>query len=69
MLLIGNNNHHAQYLMNEKQVTTVSKEKDLRVVILSDLKPFSHYSQVVKTVINYWTLSHVPLKKNLRRLH
>ena len=49
MLHIGNRNVQANYTMNGKQLAKVEQEKDLGVVISSDLKPSKQCSEVVKT--------------------
>ena len=49
VLHIGSNNDRAQYKMNGHILEAVSKEKDLGIMISSDLKPGQHCSEVVKT--------------------
>ena len=49
VLHIGNRNVQANYTMNGKQLAKVEQEKDLGVVISSDLKPSKQCSEVVKT--------------------
>ena len=49
VLHIGNRNVQANYMMNGKQLAKVEQEKDLGVVISSDLKPSKQCSEVVKT--------------------
>ena len=49
VLHIGNRNVQANYTMNGKQLVKVEQEKDLGVVISSDLKPSKQCSEVVKT--------------------
>ena len=49
VLHIGNRNVQASYTMNGKQLAKVEQEKDLGVVISSDLKPSKQCSEVVKT--------------------
>ena len=49
VLHIGSNNDHVQYSMNGQQLSTVSKEKDLGIIISNDLKPSQHCSEVFKT--------------------
>ena len=50
VLHIGNRNVQANYTMNGKQLAKFEQEKDLGVVISSDLKPSKQCSEVVKTV-------------------
>ncbi len=45
----GNNNHPVQYLMSVRQPPSGNKEKDLRILIINDLKSSPHCSEVVKT--------------------
>ena len=49
VLHIGSHNDHVQYSMNGQQLSAVNKEKDLGVIISSDLKPSQHCTEVVKT--------------------
>ena len=49
VLHIGNRTVQANYTMNGKQLAKVEQEKDLGVVISSDLKPSKQCSEVVKT--------------------
>ena len=49
VLHIGSNNNRVQYLMNGQQLSAVNKEKDLGIIISSDLKPSQHCSEVAKT--------------------
>ena len=49
VLHIGNRNVQANYTMNGKHLAKVEQEKDLGVVISSDLKPSKQCSEVVKT--------------------
>ena len=49
MLHIGNNDHYTKYTMNGPELSKISHEKDLRVSINNDLKPYKHSSDVVKT--------------------
>ena len=49
VLHIGNRNVQANYTMNGKQLAKVEQEKDLGVVISSDLKPSKQCSEVVIT--------------------
>ena len=49
VLHIGSNNNRVQYLMNGQQLNAVNKEKDLGIIISSDLKPSQHCSEVAKT--------------------
>ena len=49
MLHIGNRNPQANYILTGKQLAKVEQEKDLGVVISSDLKPSKQCSEVVKT--------------------
>ncbi len=49
---IESNNNRAQYLMNGQQLSGVNKEKDLGIMISSDLKPSQHCSRVFKTANN-----------------
>ena len=49
VLQIGSNNDHIQYEMNGVDICNVDKEKDLGVIITSDLKPSDHCTEVVKT--------------------
>ena len=49
VLHIGNNNPHKSYVMNDFQLTSVDKEKDLGVIISKDLKPNNQIIEVVKT--------------------
>ena len=49
VLHIGNRNVPANYTMNGKQLAKVEQEKDLDVIISSDLKPSKQCSEVVKT--------------------
>ena len=48
VLHIGSNNDHVQYRMNGEILEAVNKEKDLGILISSDLKPSQHCSEVVK---------------------
>ena len=49
VLHIGNNNNHVSYSMDGVQLTKVDQERDLGVIISSDLKPSTHCKEVVKT--------------------
>ena len=49
VLHIGKRNDHVQYSMNGQQLSAVTKEKDLGVIISNDLKPSQQCSEVVKT--------------------
>ena len=49
VLHIGNNNDHANYSLNGVQLSKVDQEKDLGVIISSDLKPQKHCKEVIKT--------------------
>ena len=49
VLHIGNRNVQANHTMNGKQLAKIEQEKDLGVVISSDLKPSKQCSEVVKT--------------------
>ena len=49
VLHIGSSNDRVQYEMNGQILEAVNKEKDLGVMISSDLKPSQHCSEVVKT--------------------
>ena len=46
---IGSYNIDANYLMNGHQLSNVDEEKDLGIVISSNLKPSKHCSEIVKT--------------------
>ena len=48
VLHIGSNNDHAHYQMNGEILEAVRIEKDLGILISSDLKPSKHCSEVVK---------------------
>lgn len=41
--------HYVQYLINDRQFSLMNKEKDLWILIISDLKPSEHHSEVVNT--------------------
>ena len=45
----GNYNPLTSYLMKDFQLKSVDKEKDLGIIITSDLKPSSQCTEVVKT--------------------
>ena len=49
VLHIGNSNDQVNYKMNGAELSKVTKEKDLGVVISSDLKPSLHCKEVMKT--------------------
>ena len=49
VLHIGSSNDHVQYSMSGVQLCKTSREKDLGVIISSDLKPSHHCTEVVKT--------------------
>jgi len=49
VLHIGGNKDRVQYLMNGQQLSAVNKEKNLGIIISSDLKPSQHCSEVLKT--------------------
>ena len=44
-----NNNQYIKYTMNGFELSRVSHEKDLEVIISNDLKPCKHCSNVLKT--------------------
>ena len=48
VLHIGNNNDHVSYSMDGVQLNKVDQERDLGVIISSDLKPSTHCKEVVK---------------------
>ena len=48
VLHIGSNNPRAQYSMNNKQLQAVGREKDLGVIITSDLKPSQQCKEAIK---------------------
>lgn len=49
VLHIGNDNVQARYVMNNVQLSSTAKEKDLGVVVSKDLKPSQHCTETVKT--------------------
>lgn len=49
VLHIGSKNSQIQYSMKGRQFSAVNKEKDLEVLVTSDLKSNRHCSQVFKT--------------------
>ena len=49
VLHVGNNNPQINYSMNSTQLKNVVKEKELGVIVSTDLKPELHCAQVVKT--------------------
>lgn len=50
VLHIWSDNSSSNYSVNGIEITKVNEEKDLEVIIISDLKPGKHCSQVIKTV-------------------
>ena len=49
VLHVGNSNPQINYMMDNVQLTNVVKEKDLDVIVSTDLKPELHCAEVVKT--------------------